>query len=131
MKKASLFSEDFGEKGGRPSKPIFKELGNFSIALGYAIMMGVVAATAIVLPLAAYGNLWFNAIPLITTAAGVSAWYGWARWRHRKDNVDAVVAYYDRKGHDYIKETEPLDMREGVERFARHLPTSSTESGIF
>ncbi len=125
IEKASVFSEDFGEKGGRPAKPIFKELGNFSIAIGYAIMMGVVALTAIVLPLVAYGCTRFNAIPLVTTAAGLLTWYGWARWRHRVDNVDAVVAYYDRKGHDYIKETEPLDMREEVERFARHLPTSA------
>jgi len=121
IEKASLFSEDFGERGGRPTKPILTELGNFSIALGYAIMMGVVALTAIALPLIAYGNKWFNAIPLVTTAIGLLAWYAWARWRHRQDYVDPVVAYYDKKGNDYIRETSPLDLKEEIERFARYL----------
>ncbi|MBM3578848.1 MAG: class I SAM-dependent methyltransferase [Alphaproteobacteria bacterium] len=123
IEKASLFSEDFGERGGRPTKPILAGLGNFSIAIGYAILMFVVALTAIVLPFAAYGCTWFNALPLIVTTLGLSLWYGSAHLRNRQDYVDPVVAFYNKKGREYIEETLPLDLTDVIERFAKHLPT--------
>jgi hypothetical protein len=74
IEKASLFSEDFGERSGKPSRPILASLGSFSIALGYAVMMWVTAAVAIVLPLTAYGFSVFNSMPFLMTLSGIGGW---------------------------------------------------------
>jgi SAM-dependent methyltransferase len=121
IEKASRFSEDFGERSGMPSRPILKWLGSFSIALGYAVMMWVMASVAVTLPIWAYGWSWFNALPCLMTLSGVGGWFLWAHLRHRRDREDPIIAYYDKQGQGYIEETMRIDMSDEVRRFARHL----------
>lgn len=121
IEKASLFSEDFGERSGKPSRPILASLGSFSIALGYAVMMWVTAAVAIVLPLTAYGFSVFNSMPFLMTLSGIAGWYFWARSRHNLDQRDRIIAFYENHGLQYIKDTESVDMSDVVGRFAVHL----------
>lgn len=125
IEKASLFSPDFGAKGGRPSKSVMPWFGGFSIAFGYAFMMGTIVIAACLGPFLLFCWAFTSFIPALTTALGVGAWAWFTHRRRVADEKDQTIAYYDANWKDYVAKTQGIDMSDILDRFVKYLPAGA------
>jgi hypothetical protein len=125
IEKASLFSPNFGAKGGRPSQSVLPWFGGFSVAFGYAFMAGTLALAAVAAPFFIFGLAWEGLFPVAAMGAGLGAWTWFTARRRRAAEADPTISYYDRNWKQYVHKTEMLDMADVLDRFAGHLPKNA------
>ena len=125
IEKASLFSPNFGAKGGRPARPLLPWIGGFSIALTYVSMMMTIMVAAWLAPFYLLGFTFTSFLPAILTLFGVGAWFGLSMWRRVSHERDSTIGYYDDHWQEYVERTQHMDMCEITNHFTQRLPAGA------